>query len=183
MFVSPLYACVGVWVCARFGFSAVHSRGYVVNPGEFKEAPSWGFPATPQSPSSPVAVNIAVAPQEYTRDGLRDGAALPMHEAAMPAQKSKHEIADVHALPRTAESQIEEQIRALQAPIPSPRMGNIPGGGMAGGPGNMMGMGQMGMGMGMGMGGGGGYNQAYGPYNQAYNQAGNMGAMNMLVQV
>jgi hypothetical protein len=37
------------------------------------------------------------------------------------------------------------------------------------------------MGMGMG-GGGGGYNQAYGPYNQAYNQAGNMGAMNMLVQ-
>jgi hypothetical protein len=103
-----------------------------------------------------------------------------MHVAAMPAQKSKHELAGVHALPMTAEAQIEEQIRALQAPIPSPRMGNIPGGGMAGGPGNMMGMGGMGMGMG---GGGGGYNQAYGPYNQAYNQAGNMGAMNMLVQV
>jgi hypothetical protein len=32
----------------------------------------------------------------------------------------------------------------------------------------------------MGMGGGGAYRQAYGPCNQAYEQAGNMGAMNML---
>jgi hypothetical protein len=40
-------------------------------------------------------------------------------------------------------------------------MGNMPGVVMGG--------------MGMGIGGGGGYNQAYGHYNQLYEQAGNVG--------
>ncbi len=80
-----------------------------MNPREFKEAPTGGLPATSQSPSSPVAVNIAVMPQVHTRDGVRNGT-LPMHVAAIPEQNIKQEIPGVHALPLTAETQIEEQI-------------------------------------------------------------------------